>query len=216
MVDWKDEEIPCMASDFPSDSEHDHWRFCTRSFRDECWSILGDTLSSISSSICDKGKHLTFFTVLIIIQIAVTAISTSDLIISYQLRRLIYFVIYIHSMLFINYKLFTIARKSRRNNEISPEVKKSVSFKNVSSCLLVVACLTSTYIPLFICFGLRLTSKETVNALGNAEIAALWSRTTGSMNSTFSSLIFYWKDEALQNEGMKVIGSMNVYRRVQS
>ena len=153
---------------------------------------------------------------MIIIQIAVTAISTSDLIISYQLRRLIYFVIYIHSMLFINYKLFTIARKSRRNNEILPEVKKSVSFKNVSSCLLVVACLMSTYIPLFICFGLRLTSKETVNALGNAEIAALWSRTTGSMNSTFSSLIFYWKDEALRNEGMKVIGSINVYRRVQS
>ena len=95
-------------------------------------------------------------------------------------------------------------------------MKKSFSFKNVSSCLLVVACLMSTYIPLFICFGLRLTSKETVNALGNAEIAALWLRTTGSMNSTFSSLIFYWKDEALRNEGMKVIGSMNVYRRVQS
>ena len=32
MVDWKDEEIPCMASDFPSDSEHDHWRFFTRPF----------------------------------------------------------------------------------------------------------------------------------------------------------------------------------------
>ena len=70
----------------------------------------------------------------------------------------------------------------------------------------------AVYIPTFIYIGLRLNSKETVNALGNAEIAALWSGTTGSMNSTFNSLIFYWKDEALRNEGMKVIGSMNVYR----
>ena len=74
----------------------------------------------------------------------------------------------------------------------------------------------STYIPLFICFELRLTSKETVNALGNAEIAALWSGTTGSMNSTFNSLIFYWKNDALRNEEMKVIESMKIYRRVQS
>ena len=66
---------------------------------------------------------LTFFTVLIIIQIAVTAISTNDLIISYQVRLLTFFVIYIPPMMFINYKLFTIASKSRRNYEISPEVK---------------------------------------------------------------------------------------------
>ena len=151
---------------------------------------------------------------MIIIQITLTAISTSDVIISYQLRLLIFFVIFVAPMLFINYKLFTMANKSRRNNEISPEMKKSFSFKNVSSCLLVVACLMSTYIPLFICFGLRLTSKETVNTLGNAEIAALWSRTTGSMNSTFNSLIFYWKDQALRNEGMKIIESMKMYRRV--
>ena len=85
-------------------------------------SIFGDTLSSISSNICDKGKLLTFFTVLIIIQITLTAISTNDLIISYQLRLLIFFVIYVPPMLFINYKLFTIAKESRRNNEISPEV----------------------------------------------------------------------------------------------
>ena len=88
-----------------------------------------------------------------------TAISTNDLIISYQLRLLIFFVIYIPPMLFINYKLFTIASKSRRetftiasksrrDNEISLEVKKSFSFKSVSSSLLVVACLMSTYILL--------------------------------------------------------------------
>ena len=70
-----------------------------------------------------KRKLLTFFTVLIIIQITLTAISTNDLIISYQLCLFIFFVIYVPSMLFINYKLFTIASKSRRNNEIPPEVK---------------------------------------------------------------------------------------------
>ena len=76
-------------------------------------------------------------------------------------------------MLFINYKLFKIASKSRRNNEISREMKKSFSFKNVSSFLLIVACLMAVYILTFIYIGLRLTSNETKYILDNAEITEL-------------------------------------------
>jgi hypothetical protein len=44
-------------------------------------------------------------------------------------------------MLFINYKLFAVARKSRRNTGISAEIKKTFSWKNISCCLLAIACL---------------------------------------------------------------------------
>ena len=84
-----------------------------------------------------KGKLLARFTFAVIIEITLIAISINDLVISYQVGLLICCVIFIPSMLFINYKLFTVARKSRRNNEISPKMKKSFSLKNISSCLLV-------------------------------------------------------------------------------
>ena len=102
-----------------------------------------------------------------------TAISTNELIISYQVRLLIFGIVFIPPMLFINYKLFKIARKSRRNNGISPEMKKSFSFKNVSSCLLIVACLMAVYIPTFIYIGRRLNSNETEYTLHNTEITEL-------------------------------------------
>jgi hypothetical protein len=61
-------------------------------------------------------------------------------------------------MLFINYKLFAVARKSRRNNGISPEMKKTFSLKNTSSGLMAVACFVVLNIPVFIYIGLSITS----------------------------------------------------------
>ena len=163
-----------------------------------------------------KGKLLILFTFLAIIQLIMTAISTNRLVISFPVRLLIFFIVFIPPMLFINYKLFKIAKKSRRNKKISPEMKKSFSLKNISSCLLVVACLMAVYIPTFIYIGLRLTSKETEYILDNAELTELWARTLASINSTSNCLIFYWKDKILRTEGMKVIKSMKICLRVES
>ena len=163
-----------------------------------------------------KGKLLTLFSLFVVIQITVTTISVSNLIISYQVGLLIFGIIFILPLLFINYKLFTVARKSRRHNGTLPEMKKSFSLKNISSCLLVVACLIIVLlIPTLIYVVLRLTSKETLSTLDNAQLAGLWARTTGSMNSAFNCLIFYWKNKILRTEGMKVIKSMKTCRRVQ-
>ena len=116
-------------------------------------------------------------------------------------------------MFFINYKLFRVAIKSRRNNKISPEIKNlPFSLKNISSCLLVVACLMGLSIPALLHIVLRLTSKEKESTLDHAGLTALWARTTGSMNSTFNCLIFYWKDKTLRTEGGKVIKSMEICR----
>ena len=163
-----------------------------------------------------EGKLLALFTFSAIVEITVTAMSINDLVIPYQVGVFILCIIIVPPMLFINYKLFTVARKSRRNNEISPEMKKSFSFKNISSCLLVVACLFVLSIPTFVHIGLRLTSKETEFTLDNAQIARLWAHTIASMNSTFNCLIFYWKNKTLRTEGMKVIKSMKICGRGQS
>ena len=113
-------------------------------------------------------------------------------------------------MFFNNYKLFTVARKSRQNNGISPNMKKSFLLKNVSSCLLVVACLIVLSIPTLVYIGLRIISKETHSTPDNAHLAALWARTTATMISTFNCLIFYWKNKTSRTEGMKVIKSMKI------
>ena len=163
-----------------------------------------------------KGKLLTLFTFLSFIQITVTIMSVNDLVIPYQVGLLILGIIFIPPMMFINYKLFTVTRKSRRNIRKSPEMKKSFSLKNISGCLLVVACLMVLFIPNLIYIFLRLTSKETENTLDNAGLAGLWARTAGSMNSTFNCLIFYWKNKILRAEGMKVIKSIKICRKNES
>jgi hypothetical protein len=156
-----------------------------------------------------KGRLLTLLAILIIVGLTLALMNVNELI-SYYVLVLILGMILFPPMLFINYKLFTIARKSRRNNGISPEMKKSFSLKNISICLLAVACLAVLYsIPLFVYIGVRITSKD-VFTLDNANIAVLWSDTLVPMNSTFNCLIFYWKNKILRMEGMKILKKLKL------
>ena len=161
-----------------------------------------------------KGKLLTLFALLVIIVIALLVMTINNLVITNEVSHLIFLIIYIPPMLFINYKLLTVARKSRKNNGISPEMKKS--FKKIPSCLLVVACLSLMSIPSLVYFVLRQNSKETRFTLDDAQIVGYWAATVSTMNSTFNCLIFYWKNKTLRVEGMKVIKSMKICRRDQS
>ena len=163
-----------------------------------------------------KGKLLTLFTFSVIVGMTLMATSINESVISYQVRHFIFSVFFIPPMLFINYKLFTVARKSRRNKENPPRMKKSFTLKNISSCLLAVACLTVLSIPAIVYIGVRLTSKNREFILDDAHLAGLWFHTTSSMNSTFNCLIFYWKNKTLRIEGMKVVKSMEVCRRGES
>jgi hypothetical protein len=131
-----------------------------------------------------------------------------DVLISYEVFSPICFCILFGPMLFINYKLFRIARKSRRNNRIPPDMKKSFPLKNISSCLLAVACFVVLYIPVFVYIGLTITSKGASTFDGY--IAALWAKTITSMNSTCNCLIFYWKNKILRTEGMKILKKLKL------
>ena len=157
-----------------------------------------------------KKKLLTLFSFVAIVQIIVAVMSLNDLVISYQVGLLIFCMIFITPMLFINCKLFTVARKSRKNNRILRGEKKSISLKNISSCLLIVASLIVLSIPTLVYIGLRLTSKKKANTLDNAQLTAVWAKTTASMNSTFNCLIVYWKNKTLRAEGMKIIKGMKI------
>ena len=162
-----------------------------------------------------KGKLLTLLAILSIGEVTLLLISHVN-VISYQVGLLISVVILASSMLFMNYKLFRIARKNRRKKETSPEIKKTFSLKNISSCLLSVACLVVLSIPVFVYIGLTITSKETVFGFDELYLLGLWAKTVASFNATFNCLIFYWKNAILRSEGMKLIKGIKICRRVQS
>jgi hypothetical protein len=97
-----------------------------------------------------KGRLLSTVAILITVEITLVLLSFTDLVIPFQVGLLIFIIIIIPPMLFVNYKLFTIARKRRRNNAISPEMKKTVLPKTISSCLLAVVCFVVLNIPVFV------------------------------------------------------------------
>jgi multisubunit Na+/H+ antiporter MnhB subunit len=164
-----------------------------------------------------KGKLLTLLAILITAEITLVLISFNDFVfISHGVPVLIFIIIISPPMLFMNYKMFAIARKSRRNNGISPDMKKTFPLKNISCCLLAVACFLVLSIPVFVFGGLNITSTAKEFTLDNALLAGLWAATITSMNSTCNCLIFYWKNKILRTEGMKVIKSMKICRRVQT
>ena len=78
-----------------------------------------------------KGRLLTLLAILNIVKVILKVMSVNDFIISYQVHILIICILFIPAMLFVNYKLFLVVRKSRKNKRISPEMKKAFSLKNI-------------------------------------------------------------------------------------
>ena len=136
-----------------------------------------------------KKRLSTLLAALVIIEVTLVAISMNDSVISSQMHVLILFVIVTPPMLFINYKLFQVIRKSRRNTERS----KMFLLKNVSSCLLVVVCFMALTIPLFVYAGLMINSAQTTLNLDSSSLTGIWAMTMVSMNSSFNCLIFIGK-----------------------
>ena len=163
-----------------------------------------------------KKRLLTLLAILSIAHLTLLLMSINDSIITYSVVVLVFLICVSPPMLFINYKLFTTAKRSRRNNGISPEMKKSFSWKNISSCLLAVVCFVVLSIPAFVYTGLTIASKNKDTNLNKTFIVALWCKTITSMNSTCNCLIFYWKNKILRTEGMKVIKSVTIRRNIQS
>ena len=153
-----------------------------------------------------------FFTVLIILAI----ISINNLVTSYPVVLGIFFVIVFPPFAFFNYKLFKISRKVRSDiagcgdNTTSPDGSPDVSalhvkLKNISTCLLAVGCLLLMYIPAFIFIAFNFAEKSTSE---NTRVARYWTSTVANANSTLNCLIFFWKNDVLRKEGVKVLKSL--------
>jgi hypothetical protein len=140
-----------------------------------------------------KGKRLTLLAILIIVDITLKVMCMNDFVIPSHIYFLIISILLIPAMLFINYKLFLVVRKSRKNKRISPDIKKKFSLKNILRCLLAVACLVVLPTPTLVYIGLRINSPEKTNTLDNANLAVSWATIIALMNCTFNCLIFYWK-----------------------
>ena len=151
-----------------------------------------------------RRRLLTLLAALCILPIITTTISVNDVVISIPVALIIFFAIVFPPFVFINYKLFKISRKIRRHNTASfPEVSNlRVNSKNISTCLLAVACLVLIYILAFFFIAFNLAEKSTSE---NARMSRLWSATVSAANSTLNCLIFFWKNEVLRREGIKVL-----------
>ena len=149
-----------------------------------------------------RRKLATLLAILLIFQVTLTVISLDDWIISYTVHLIIFFVIIIPPFMFINFKLFTISRTARKIQASSPE-RRTKNLKNISTCLLAVACITFVFIPssVLIVFNINTGNKSTSKAM----LIYTWGATTYTMNSTFNSLIFFWKNRILQTEGIKIL-----------
>jgi uncharacterized membrane protein len=81
--------------------------------------------SYLSSNIRNEGKTFnSILATLIIVQVTLTVMSVNDFVISRQVHAIIISILFIPAMLFINYKLFLVVRKSRKDKRISPDMKK--------------------------------------------------------------------------------------------
>ena len=155
-----------------------------------------------------KRRLLNILGIVIFVQLTLKLMSVNDFVYSSEVYHILYQIIFFPPIIFINYKLFSIARKSRKDHGISSEMKKRL--KNVSSCLLAFACFAVLSIPAAVYTGVDIASKTTPALSDNAMLARFWTKTFFAMNATWNCLIFYWKNKILRIEGMKVIKTLKM------
>ena len=157
-----------------------------------------------------KGRLLILFVALVVTQATLEWMSLDDVVLPHQVAVLIFMILVVPAMLFINYKLFTIARRTRKNKKASSgnlNSTRTFSLKDISSCLLASACLVVLSIPVLVYIAVGTASK---GRSFDEDIAGMWAKTLASTNSTFNCLIFYWKNKILRTVGRRVIKSMKI------
>ena len=152
-----------------------------------------------------RRRLITLLAILFILHATVTIISANDLIVVQVVGFIIFIAIAFPPFMFLNYKLFKISRTIRRNNAILPGKRTTVNMKIISTCLLAGACLLIFSIPstFFLVF-----SFDEHSSMNNVKLSYIWAVTVCTMNSTFNSLIFFWKNNILRTEGLKILNAM--------
>ena len=147
-----------------------------------------------------RHRLLTLIAILFFFHTVLLVISINDFIITETVHMMIFMIATFPPFVFINLKLFKISRELRQKNAMS-RGKRTINLKSISTCLLaVVACFALWSIPLIVFIIFTTTQNESTNAM----LSYIWATTTISTNSTFNTLIFFWKNKVLRNEGIKI------------
>ncbi len=150
-----------------------------------------------------RRKLLTFLALFLIFHTALVILVIVE-VIPTAVGVMTFMVIVIPPFMFINYKLYRISKQNRRNNAISQQRSK-INLKNISPCLLAAACVAVLSIPsgVFVVFSFLGIERTT-----NVKLSEIWGITLYTMNSTFNSLIFFWKNKVLRAEGIKILNAV--------
>ena len=153
-----------------------------------------------------RRKLLTPLAILFIVHTTLFKISANDMIISKTLVTKICIIIILSPLLYLNFKLFKFSREMRRRKEKCPEKRTTIDLKSISTCFLVVACLVLLTIlgSVYIVFNINTENKRETNV----KLSRIWTGTVFTMNCTFNSLIFFWKNKILRAEGIKILKSL--------
>ena len=151
-------------------------------------------------------KLLTLLAIILIFHTTLRIISINDMIISNAHFSIIFVTVFFPPMVFINFKLFKISREVRRRKTASPEKRTTINLKSISTCLLVVACLVVLSIPSSVYIVFNISTEN--NQSSNARLSYIWATTAFTMNCTFNSIIFFWKNNVLRTEGIKIQKSL--------
>ena len=113
------------------------------------------------------------------------------------------------SFVLLNLQMLLVARAAKRRKEVasygSNELKRSIlDFRKTSTSSLTVLCLVVCSSPEIILSSICLERKISLYDK-KFVIFAHWVVTFVAMNSTFNSLIFFWRNAILRREGMKIL-----------
>ena len=150
-----------------------------------------------------RRKLLTLLVILLIPSAVVYMISRYG-VISYRMFFIIFMVLFVPPFIFVNFKLFAIARKLHRERAIAPEKRTAANFKNISTALWAVACLILLFFP----HSLNIAFIRTEKSESTIDLSYIWTFTCVTMNCTFNSLIFFWKNKVLRTEGIKILKTL--------
>ena len=151
-----------------------------------------------------RRRLLTLLAILLMFTTVMFAISRGSWVIYSILNDIILVALFFPPFIFVNFKLFIIARKVRRERAVSPEKSKKKNLKNISTALWVVGCLMLLYTPTSINIAFNLAEKS----LSTIRLSYVWMFTCITMNCTLNSLIFFWKNKVLRTERIKILKTL--------
>ena len=148
-----------------------------------------------------KRKLLLLFIALQSINVILAVLHTEELAYPRAINAVIFMVLFLPPMFFINYKLLRLSRKYRRSNVKNREKKATSTLKQITICLMAFASIIVSSIPVltFLVYVMFVTELKWKN------VAELWMKTILTMNSTLNCLIFFWKNTILRTEAFKIV-----------